>query len=610
MSSSELSDLSSALSSEDENVVEALSGAGKLDHYFQKGSVVREQASPPAKRKRPASPPHEYVLADNPDIAVICMFRSRFGDAFPKSLPHYGPQDIERGVEELTPGEQVEKLLCALLGLVLNRKKDVERGHFQRALEEAVQTHTSQWPSIWNGKNPLHGGGNFGKMSAAERLALLKALVLWSLSSSEAIQAIIKESFKQQRHDDDLNQPLSVQPWGRDGDKRRYWLIEGQDDTHFRLYRESNPVLKHNTWRNVAGSIDELKDVATHLGEEGTQASRRLRDRITQAVPRFEASEEKRKRRDYRNARKAQFTRPEPGFSLYEGRTRGKRHKYTFSDEEEGASDAPSTRRSNRQSGLSTPAEPAGPTFTASGRQVRSRVGGAYGESVLSGQLETAEAPAINDANGGDVAEEEPVSRGRTRGSALRNRVTQKVRSRKHIEGYNALDEMEDESDASSSGGDWEGADEDEVDANISEDEDDEDADMSDDEASIANEDDVEEDRNKKSSDRPGSLVVALRYQKKDTPPPTTAQPRAFSKESTNQLQSRKSSPDINAGVSMTKTESRTGPSVYNKPTGLSKFASTDPTQRVYSQKNPENPSGPTHNHFSRPVEDHLVGIS
>lgn len=70
MSSSELSDLSSALSSEDENVVEALSSAGKLHHYFEKGSVVTEQASPPAKRKRPASPPHEYVLADNPDIAV------------------------------------------------------------------------------------------------------------------------------------------------------------------------------------------------------------------------------------------------------------------------------------------------------------------------------------------------------------------------------------------------------------------------------------------------------------------------------------------------------------------------------------------------------------
>jgi len=54
------------------------------------------------------------------------MFRSRFSDAFPKSLPHYGPQDIENGVVESTPDDQVERLLCALLGLVLNRKKDIE----------------------------------------------------------------------------------------------------------------------------------------------------------------------------------------------------------------------------------------------------------------------------------------------------------------------------------------------------------------------------------------------------------------------------------------------------------------------------------------------------
>ena len=121
---------------------------------------------------------------------------------------------------------------------------------------------------------------------------LLRALVLWSLDSSEAIKAVIKDSFKQSRHEDDLNQPLSVQPWGRDGDKRRFWLIEGQDDTHFRLYRESNPKLKNITWRNVAGSIEELKIVGERLGEEDTMASRKLRDRITAAIPRFEAGED------------------------------------------------------------------------------------------------------------------------------------------------------------------------------------------------------------------------------------------------------------------------------------------------------------------------------
>jgi hypothetical protein len=62
------------------------------------------------------------------------MFRARFSDAFPKSLPHYGPQDIEQGVQDITPGEHVERLLCALIGLVLNRKKDVEYG-FPQQLE-------------------------------------------------------------------------------------------------------------------------------------------------------------------------------------------------------------------------------------------------------------------------------------------------------------------------------------------------------------------------------------------------------------------------------------------------------------------------------------------
>ena len=54
------------------------------------------------------------------------MFRARFADAFPRSLPHFGPQDIERGVVDSLPDDNVEKLLCALIGLVLNRKKDVE----------------------------------------------------------------------------------------------------------------------------------------------------------------------------------------------------------------------------------------------------------------------------------------------------------------------------------------------------------------------------------------------------------------------------------------------------------------------------------------------------
>lgn len=273
--------------------------------------------------------------------------------------------------------------------------------------------------------------------------------------------------------------------------------------------------------------------VATRLGEDGTQASRRLRDRITQGIPRFEASEEvkdpgiyrcwytfanlkqKRKRREYRNARKAQFVRPEPGFSLYEGRTRGKRIRYTFSDEEEAASDAPGTRRSSRQSGGPAPQEPAPPTYTASGRQVRSRVRGVYGESVPRGQ-QNGEASNGNENPGPRVGEGESAPSSRTRQSVLSNGVAVKARPGAHIEGYNALDEMEEESDATSSGAEWDGGDDDDADDLVIDEEDEEDADMSDDESSIADEEEAFiADKTRSRT----SLVVALRYQKPADPP-------------------------------------------------------------------------------------------
>jgi len=338
----------------------------------------------------------------------------------------------------------------------------------------------------------------------------------------------MRESYKQQRHEDDLNQPLSVQPWGRDGDKRRFWLAEGQDDTHFRLYRESNPVLKHITWRSVAGTIDELKEVANKLGEEDTQASRRLRDRILAAIPRFEASEDvsalpykettastnsnnffqKRKRRDYRNARKAQFTRPaELGFSIYEGRTRGKRIKYTFSDEEGAASDTASTRRSNRHSGISTPAEPAGPTFTASGRQVRSRVTMLSGQHVDGGQTAAEITQHVNDEEG------QPVTYGRGQRSAGRS-----TRVRNYNRNFKSYDGTDEDSAAPSSGEEWKGGDDDaDADDQMLENAGEEDLEMSDDEVNAA----VDEDGDQENEEKRSSLVVSLKYQREVSPRPS-----------------------------------------------------------------------------------------
>ncbi|KAL4928698.1 uncharacterized protein BDV17DRAFT_298432 [Aspergillus undulatus] len=470
LSDSDLSSLSSAPPSDEEPTPMALDEPVGITKYFQK----RKQSETPPPKRAP-SPPHEYVLADNPDIAFIVMFRARFHEVFPRSTPHFGPQDIERGVVESPPGDHIERLLCAFLGLVLNRKKDVERNHYTRPLEEAIQTHAAQWPKAWEGKNPLHGGRNFASMSPEER-----SLILWSLSSSEAVQAKIKESYRQARHEDDLNQPLSVQPWGRDSLKRRYWLIEGLDDTHFRLYRESNPALKNITWFSVAGTISELQGVAEKLEEEKGTNSKKLSERIKNSIPRFEGSEEKRKRRDYRIARKAAFTRPEPGFSLYEGRTRGKKLKYTYSDDEDIFSDGlpPPTRRSGRNtSGISTPAEPAGPRFSASGRQIRSRAGGLYGESLLVGQREDT-----------DAAEDDGSERWtRTRSNRINGYAD-----------YGAGDDEDAESnEGQSSGNEWQGGEEEDENEFEGDDEEEE---VSGDESVVNGE--------------PPSLVVQLRYNK------------------------------------------------------------------------------------------------
>ncbi|KAG9254911.1 uncharacterized protein F5Z01DRAFT_59379 [Emericellopsis atlantica] len=384
---SSLSSLSPAPSDDEieipEDVDKATSKKGILGYFSKVSEQAPKEPSPPP-RKRSPSPPHEYVLADNPDISFIVMFRSRFNDAFPKSLTHFGPQELERDVVQTIPGDRVESFLCAILGLLLNRKQDVKPGHYGRALEDAISTHKSQWPSQWEGKNPLSGNRNFNSMDPTERLTLLRTLILWSLSSSETVKGLITQSYKQNRHEDDLNQPRSVQPWGTDGEKRRYFLIEGQDDTAFRVYRESNPAGTQRTWFSVAGSIEELAALADKLEKkDGGPKAKRFASKIIAALPRFEAGEEKRRRRDYRQAQKERFKRPDPGFSMYEGRTRGKKMRYTYSDDEDmGFSDS-TNRRSARNTGANTPAEQ-GPTITASGRQIKapSRLNVATGESA------------------------------------------------------------------------------------------------------------------------------------------------------------------------------------------------------------------------------------
>ncbi|KAK6521624.1 hypothetical protein TWF506_001837 [Arthrobotrys conoides] len=330
-----------------------------------KPSRSSQEASPPPNKRRKVVDPRDPLPADNPRYAFIVAFQAKFNQVF-RGVPNLGPQDIEAGVAETPISDHIESLLCKLLGLALNRQKPVEKGHYGRALEEAVATYIEEAPPEWEGKNPLEGGKTFNQMTVEERLVMLQTLVLWVLRHSKSVGDILKDVYKPGRKTDDSNVSLAVHCWGMDREKNKYYLIEGKDDTYFRVYQEHiSPGYRNATWIAVAGSIEELRDLAERLAQEGSKNAKDLQGKIMAAIPRFEEGEQKRRRREYRSARKAAFSNP--GVSMYEGRTRGNKAKYTFdSDEEGGYTSGRATRASRRASPTANE-----PYVTGSGRVTR-----------------------------------------------------------------------------------------------------------------------------------------------------------------------------------------------------------------------------------------------
>lgn len=83
-----------------------------------------------------------------------------------------------------------------------------------------------------------------------------------------------------------------MQPWGQDSYRKKYYLIEGLDDTNFRIYKEGGGI-RERSWWSVAGNIDELVMLADKLStEDGGQKARLLATKMRNAIPRFEATEE------------------------------------------------------------------------------------------------------------------------------------------------------------------------------------------------------------------------------------------------------------------------------------------------------------------------------
>ena len=212
---------------------------------------------------------------------------------------------------------------------------------------------------------------------------MLKSLILWSLHASEVVSTEIKQAYKQTRREDDRNQPKAIQPWFSDTWRRKYYLIEGQDDTQFRIYRENDgKTAKTNAWFSVAGSKEEAEELAIKLETEMPGVSGSLvGQKIRAAYPRWEAGAIKRQKRESRKNQKDRWRNPVE-YGSYEGRTRGRRMRYNYDNLDDDGFD----ESSRAASGRSSPVDDSRPVITASGRQVKSRVGGTYGESILTDQ--------------------------------------------------------------------------------------------------------------------------------------------------------------------------------------------------------------------------------
>lgn len=131
--------------------------------------------------------------------------------------------------------------------------------------------------------------------------------------------------------------------------------------------------------------------------------------------------------------------------------------RYTFSDDEEDSDDFP-TRKSTRNSGVSTPAEPTGPTVTASGRHVKSRLGGMYGETMLMDQRKELEherdAAIVNGGGSERDHHQDEEADGRAQRSGGRPR--RETRAPRRID--DSSDELNGDSDrASSASKEWSG---------------------------------------------------------------------------------------------------------------------------------------------------------
>lgn len=296
-------------------------------------ATVPEDAPWKEPHQQPDSDP--LTVECNPTVGFLVIFMTNFQPLF-EDMPAIGPQDIEEGIVTTEPSELVQRLFLRLLGLVLNRKKDIELGKYGSALNDlyfqAIELGMGEGfpPVNWKSRTA------FTELSWDDRLEFLHILVHWALAASERTREVLHSLSRE-----------STQPWlGVDNDHCRYYLCGGPDqeptedsvrDTRFRIYRETNRFLRTVSWRPIASSLDEVRKLAEELEPQGKNAAK-LAKKFEALVPELEASEERRRAELLREKKRQELAKhveqTRMGEGRYARRTRGIRVDYTSFVEE------------------------------------------------------------------------------------------------------------------------------------------------------------------------------------------------------------------------------------------------------------------------------------
>jgi len=240
------------------------------------------------EQDQPVPDPQEVQFS--PSVAFIAIFVAVFVDLFTDIPALPSPQDIEEGLVAPLPTDLVEFLFRRLLGLVLNRKKDIEVGKYGSALSElhSLRNTLGMSPSFpplnWKAKSEA-----FSELSWADRVELLHVLIHWSLTSSERVKALLR------------NMPVeSTLPWmGADDQGNHYYIVgfdpigEGSEEyTRFRVYKETNRLLNTVKWEPIASNVSEvLEFLKAHeiKSEEQLEAERLAAEEAEKRANMYEA---------------------------------------------------------------------------------------------------------------------------------------------------------------------------------------------------------------------------------------------------------------------------------------------------------------------------------